>query len=241
MLRAFPIAGCVVALACSACGGNDDGGSSGADAASDDDGGSADCDPAAVLPDGWRAVDALASGTVDSTADGDAVASIIDASAGGFGNSDGEAFLYLSFGDATLDAVALTDVEAFDDTGWDIAFKRYVIRTNGGDSGTGGVSVAEVSAATLEDVAAAPADGEFDVDRWTDASCLLVGDGIGGPLTQLSGWYDIADMILTPKPLVYVVRRPDGGDVAFEIEDYYADADAPEESGVYRVRWAPLE
>lgn len=224
--------------ACSG-GGDDDGdsGGGGGDAGDDGDG----CDEAAALPDGWKPVDAPASGSVASTVDGDAVASIIDASAGGFGNSDGEAFIYLSFSGEALVAMELTDVEAFGDAGWHLAFKRYVIRANGGDSGPGGVSVAEVAAGALEDVAGPPADGEFSVDSWTDASCNLVSDGIGAPRTQFSEWYDIADMILTPKPLVYVVRRPGGGDVALEIEDYYADEGDPEKSGVYRVRWAPLD
>ena len=227
----------VLALMCACGGGGDDDGSSGAADAGGDDG----CDEAEALPDGWRPVDSLASGTVASTVDGDVVESIIDASAGGFGNSDGEPFLYLSFDDGALLAQELTDVAAFDDGSWDLAFKRYVIRANGGDSGTGGVSVADVAADTLEEVTEPPADGAFGVDRWTDESCFPVGDGIGGPRTQFTDWYNITDMILTPKPLVYVVWRPGGGDWKLEIEDYYADEGDPEKSGVYRVRWAPLE
>lgn len=222
------------------CGGDDDGGGAAADAAPGNLADAGDCDAAAVLPDGWRAVDALASGSVASTPDGDVTESLIDASAGGFMMSDDEAYIYLAFDDGALTAVNITDVEAFDDPTWDIAFKRYVIRANGGDSGTRGVAVAEVPAAALEDVAAAPADAEFGVDRWTDASCFLVGDGIGGPRTQFSEWYDIEGQILTPNPLVYVVRRPGGDDFTVEIVDYYADAADPEKSAVYLVRWAPL-
>ena len=227
----------LLALMC-ACGGDDDDGSGGgADASDGDDG----CDEAEALPDGWKPVAAVSTGAVDSTAAGDATESILDASAGGFGASDGEPYLYVAFGAGTLEKIGIDDDAAFDDGSWDLAFKRYVIRANGGDSGTGGVSVAEVAAAALEDVTAAPGDGEFGVDRWTDESCNPVSDGIGGPRTQFSEWYDIADMILTPKPLVYVIRRPGGGDVAIEIADYYADEEDPEKSGVYRVRWAPLE
>ena len=235
MLRTLRIAGGLLVL-CAACGGGDDDGGDGgggADAAVDDD-----CDPASVMPDGWGPVDAVSTGMVASTPDGDAVESIVDASAGGFGNSDTEPYLYVAFGDGALLAPEVDDVASFDHDGWDLAFKRYVIRANGGDSGTGGVSVAMVEAATLEEVAAAPADDAFGVDRWTDESCFLVSDGIGGPRTQFSDWYDIADMILTPRARVYVVRRPGAGDVAIEIEDYYADE--ADTSGVYRVRWAPL-
>jgi hypothetical protein len=238
MMRTFPRGVVLLALVC-ACGGggDDDGSAGGADAGHDDD----DCDEAAALPAGWGPVDAVASGSVTSVVDGEVVESIIDASAGGFGNSAGEAYLYLSFGDGALIAQELTDVAAFDDGSWDVAFKRYVIRANGGDSGTAGVSVADVAAATLEEVTAAPADGAFGVDRWTDESCAPVGDGIGGPRTQFTDWYNITDMILTPKPLVYVVRRPGAGDWMLEIEDYDADEGDPEKSGVFRVRWAPLE
>ncbi|HUS68314.1 MAG TPA: HmuY family protein [Kofleriaceae bacterium] len=236
MMRMLPSGVVLLALMC-ACGGGDDDGSAGAADAGGDDG----CDEGAALPDGWRPVDGLAGGTVTSTVDGDVVESLIDASAGGFGNSDSEPFLYVSFDDGLLLAQELTDVAAFDDGSWDLAFKRYVIRANGGDSGTGGVSVADVAADTLEEVTAPPADGAFGVDRWTDESCFPVGDGIGGPRTQFTDWYDITDMILTPKPLVYVVRRSGRGDWKLEIEDYYADEGDPEKSGVYRVRWAPLE
>ena len=228
----------LLALMC-ACGGGDDDGGEGGGAA--DAGGDDDCDAAAMLPDGWKAVAEISAGAVDSTATGDVVESIIDASAGGFGASDTEPFVYVAFGAGALDAVAVNDVDAFGDDSWDLAFKRYVIRANGGDSGPGGVSVADVAQPTLEDVTAAPADGAFGVDRWTDESCNPVGDGIGGPRTQFTDWYNIADMILTPKPLVYVVRRPGAGDWKLEIEDYYADEAAPDKSGVFRVRWAPLE
>ena len=45
------------------CGGGDDDGSGGADASAGNGADAGDCDSAAMLPDGWRAVDALASGS----------------------------------------------------------------------------------------------------------------------------------------------------------------------------------
>ena len=56
---------------------------------------------------------------------------------------------------------------------------------------------------------------------------------------QGDGWYayDVASHVLTPRPLVWVVRTGDATAVKVAIEDYYDDVGS---SGVFTLRWAPL-
>ena len=61
---------------------------------------------------------------------------------------------------------------------------------------------------------------------------------IGAPVMQQS-WYDYDDVthVLTPFPIVWVVKTADGSHVKLVIESYY---DAAGTSGHFTWRWAPM-
>jgi hypothetical protein len=123
-------------------------------------------------------------------------------------------------------------VDPQDSDAWDLAFHRYDIATNGGVSGPGGMEAMVLVDVALEDVDAVPA-GEWIADAPD-------GDDEGdAPDYALGGWYDydFATHVLTPKPLVYVVRAVDGGHFALAVLDYYDDAGT---SGWMTLRWKPL-
>src|SRR5688572_22837513 len=80
-------------------------------------------------------VDEVSSATVAPLETGAELVLFVDASAGGLGGQDDFPWVYVSL--ATGTAVALTDLEALKSSAWDLAFKRFVIRTNSGDSGPG--------------------------------------------------------------------------------------------------------
>ena len=198
------------------------------------------CEATSILPAQWRPIDLVSTGAVDVTTAGGVTAAVIDATAGGPMDAADNPYVYVDLiAGAKVD---VTDVDALDDARWHVAFKRAGIKANGGDSGTGGVTVAVVAAETIDAVTAAPADGELAADDWADASCAYVALAAGEPATRMGEWYDYdpAAHTLTPQPEVYVIRIPGAGDVKLEIETYYGDDASPMRGAIYRVRWAPL-
>lgn len=105
--------------------------------------------------------------------------------------------------------------------GWDVAFQRYRIISNGGVSGVGTVAVAVLPGADFDALAEAPPDGYVtDADDGPDEnrdvdSAFLAGDG----------WYsyDLLNHGVQPRDLVYVVRS-DLGHWALKLLAYYDEA-----------------
>jgi hypothetical protein len=110
---------------------------------------------------------------------------------------------------------------------WDLAAQRFHIKINGGSSGPMGGVVAPVAAATLDAVRAVPADG-FITDTAEKPA-----------FEQGTGWYDYDELthVLTPYPIVWVVKIADGSHVKLLIESYYDGAGT---SGHFTWRWAPM-
>lgn len=234
-----------ISTSLAACGGDDDsggGGGTGADGGIAGPDGSTACPaPQDLLPAGWTPVDQVSSGAVTNQADGDAMLTTVDASAGGIDMQATSPFVYLDLTGAEATAVNITDVESFSDATWDIALKRYVIRANGGDSGPGGVEVAALQGDDLSAVNATPDQSRFGADSWTGADCSYQHDGIGGPLTRFSDWFSVDGTgTLTPNPLVYVVKTHTGTLVKIDIQTYYGNPDDPTQAAVVQLRWQPL-
>jgi hypothetical protein len=127
-----------------------------------------------------------------------------------------------------------TGGEAATTAPWDLRFQRFHISTNGGVSGGGGVAVAPITGSTFAAVTAAPASGF--VSDGAD------GNGDGMPdyaLERGDGWYGYDDgtHLLTPRPIVWVVKTAGGAMLKLEILDYYDDAGT---SGWFTLHWAPL-
>jgi hypothetical protein len=194
--------------------------------------------PREILPAGWTPVAKVSAGAVSSASAGGVTTTSVDATAGGFGGSGSEPFVYVSFAGGAAAKASIDDPASFDSDAWDLAFKRYVIRSNGGDSGTGGVAVAIQLVGELDQVTSVPQAAEFEADEWMDGDCQLVTDPLGAPTTVFSDWYAIADTVLTPQPRVHVVRLRDGAHIKLRITSYYGDGDDP--SGNFRLDWAPL-
>ncbi|MEE2787050.1 MAG: HmuY family protein [Myxococcota bacterium] len=107
---------------------------------------------------------------------------------------------------------------------WDLALRRYVIRLNGGVSGTGTVVGQHRTELDFREVTQAP-DGGWGTDIEDDEGLVF------------HDWYeyDQEAHVLTPKPGVWFVRA-DGGMryYALVIESYYNDAG---DSGFFQIRW----
>src|SRR5690606_6698267 len=206
-----------------------------ADAAPGPDGGA--CDPIALLPEAYRPVGSVSSGEVATEVESAAqqiFVTTVDASAGGAEGQAQQPYVYLRF---TCDdgpvKVEIDDLAALESTEWDLALERYVIRSNGGDSGPGGRRVAQVAAPELVDDDNPPTD--FLADDWSASDCTLVQDEIAGPRTRMSSWYDVEAGRLVPEPLVFYLDAPPLR-AEIDVQTYYGDPRDENRSGVYVLR-----
>lgn len=182
-------------------------------------------DPTVVLPTEWRPILEVATGGIENLGSG---AYYVDGSAGGIPNAPDNPFLYLRFSAPDsetpgLEVVDITDVDARSDVRWDLAVKRMVVLTNGGDSGSAGHVVAVVAAASLDEVREIPTSASFASDQWADDDCNYSSGFIGEPTTAIGTWYDYdtSTSQLAPLDIVYIIARQDGSAFALEFETYY--------------------
>ncbi|HRI54068.1 MAG TPA: HmuY family protein [Pseudomonadota bacterium] len=195
--------------------------------------------PRCELPYDQRAINQVSTGAVTIAAqpgDPGTLVAEVDATAGGSANFGKNPFVYLDLIGGKK--VEVTDVQAIASGAWDIAFKRWQIKLNGGDSGPGGVGAVLVPDKALSEVAAAPA-GPYVTDSYFDAKCMLQLDSIDGLLTVLSDWYeyDGVTMQLAPKKQVIVLNRRDGkGHIKVQLTGYYKGM----AGGNYALAWSLL-
>lgn len=100
---------------------------------------------------------------------------------------------------------------------WDLAFKRYVMRTNGGRSNPAGQgAVLKVQARDFAVVAQVPDDVEFQAD-------VHPKNRLHPFNPVLEKWYNYSYLanVLAPKPEVYVVRTQDGKYAKIRLLSYY--------------------
>jgi len=180
-----------------------------------DDIGPSDSPPEGVVD----LVDAAPGAKVATSRDGETYLTRID-------STSPDAWVYLD-----LETGAEVDASAR----WDLATQRFHIQLNGGVSGSGGVEVAPLRDVALDAVTTAPAEG------WITDAADGADDNTLPDLAfeQGDGWYQysVTTHVLTPWPMVWVVRTTEGTAVKIAIESYYDDAGT---SGYLRLRWAPL-
>lgn len=136
----------------------------------------------------------------------------IDARAGGFGapaDHPDNKYVYLDLDTDTI--LALTDAEAQSNTAWDLAFKRYDVRTNSGDAGPGATKAAVAVAnddlydangpirSAFEALDAASADAAFA--SVTSKSGLSFVTDRGVPYVSANGMSPTSWFKVTPPPV----------------------------------------
>jgi hypothetical protein len=188
-------------------------------------------------------------GMVTSRALGNGVfESIVDATSGGI--APNTSYVYVRFDNQGLQKVAVGDEAAFTSMDWDVAFRRYVIRVNGGASGPSCVQAA-VSDRTFDEMTAVPPALEYVSDAFlAPPACMVADDGspLGGPLTAISEYFRYEQcLIMTGQ--AFVVRLRDGRHVGLEILAYYRDdvqaycntnlklPGGQTFAGLFRLRW----
>jgi hypothetical protein len=167
-----------------------------------------------------------AAGAITSTADGAGWTSTIDATAGGAFASVPDSYTYGKFAANGLTKVAIGDEDALTSMDWDIAFRRYVVRINSGDSGPSCVQAAPVPGKKYEEVTAVPDQPSYHPDDYFTDSCDFIPDGSGlmnSPATALSGYWSYPGCVKMTDH-VFVVELASGKHVKLIVDDYYTPA-----------------
>jgi HmuY protein len=120
-----------------------------------------------------------------------------------------------------------TGREVGEGDGWDLSFRRFQIRMNGGVSGERDVAALRVEDGTFEDLERAP-QGDYTTDEEDGADDDdAEADNVFNNGT--SDWYDydVASHTLTSKRLPYAVRSSEGRYFKLVLDDYYDAAGSP--------------
>ncbi len=162
-------------------------------------------------------------GAITSAADGAGWTSNIDATAGGAFASTPDSYTYGKFTADGLTKVEIGDEDSLVSMDWDIAFRRYVVRINSGDSGPSCVQAAPIPGKSYEEVTAIPDSPSYHVDDYFTDSCEIIPDGSGlpnSPATALSGYWTYPGCVkMTGR--VFLVALANGKHVKLIVDDYY--------------------
>jgi hypothetical protein len=172
------------------------------------------------------AVDSVASGAVRTLShDGSTTTLYVDASAGGPAGAASNPWLFLDLGSG--EKVPVTDATSLESTAWDLALKRPLIYTNGGDGGPGmgGADLlpTDFDAVTTNDAIAAI----YPTERFLDRTCAPLLDANDSVMTTFSSWYDYdaGTHVLSPAAGTWLVRGATGKHYKLRISSYYATED----------------
>lgn len=216
--------------------------SAGGSAAGGASGSNAGC--ATELESLLKPIDATSTGeVVELSKDATSTTLFVDASAGGTMMASTNPRLYLSL--ATGKRVAVTDKTAAASKEWDLALKRPVLFTNGGQGGPGQGAAAFLAAKSFDAVTSADAAGTaFTSEDFLSVDCIPNLDLMGAVLTSFSGWYDYDPSTngLAPQPGVWLVKGADAKLYKVEILGYYANPDGTTgmAGGRYKLRVGAL-
>lgn len=128
------------------------------------------------------------------------------------------------------------DTGLADTGGWDLAFSRFRVRTNGGIHGEGGVQAVALPGQAFETLTRAPEAG-WTTDR-PGADGMHENAFHGGP-DGASDWYayDLATHTLTPRDATFVIASSEARFYKLRFLGYYDEAGSPAH---IRFVWAEL-
>jgi HmuY protein len=151
---------------------------------------------------------------------------------------------------SVVDATDMNEWQQFDldtgtavegDSGWDLAFTRFRIKTNGGVTGKGGVYVVALEGQSFDALEKSPNMG-FAADRVDSVGDA--GDADMDPDNVFNSgdadWYDYNVMTheLSPKDITYVFASTEKRFFKFRIEQYYDSAGTPAK---FKFHWKQIE
>ncbi|MCU0657554.1 MAG: HmuY family protein [Polyangiaceae bacterium] len=166
----------------------------------------------------------------------------VDASAGGQQAAPENPRVYIELSGGKR--VDLSDPQASGSDGWDLALKRAVLFTNGGQGGPGEGGAVFVEGKSFEEVSGADAK-DLKTEAFVSEDCIPNLDPMNSVVTSFGEWYDYNPQThqLSPKAGVYVVRGAKGALFKVEITGYYGKPDGTNTAmggGRYLLRVAGL-
>ena len=149
----------------------------------------------------------------------------VDASVGGPQGVSTQPRVYIRLD--TGARVDVSDTDAETSTDWDLALKRPVIYTNGGEAGSGQGKAGYVDKGFDSVTAADEASSRSFVEDFLDDDCNPILDRIENPNTTFADWYDYNEQthVLTPGAHVYLVRGGTGKLYKLQILSFYTNPD----------------
>lgn len=197
--------------------------------------------------------DKVSDGEVTTTRDGEDFLTVVDATAGGFGQSANNPWVYVKFGPDGATRVDIDDETALESMDWDMSLRRFIVRLNGGDSGPSCVGAMSFLERAYEDVDAVPEGAEFLVDDYYTDDCTIVNDSSGlpdSPQVVLAPWWSYPGCVATTG-VPHLIKLADGTVIKLVVEQYYQDAadqascnaGTPPDgavSAMFTLRWRPM-
>lgn len=179
--------------------------------------------------------DKVSDGAVESSMEGEDWVTLVDASAGGYGNETENAWVYMKFTQDGAVKVEIDDETALESMDWDLAMRRYIVRINSGDSGPSCVGVAPLFGVDYFDVTAVP-DQEISWlhDDFYSDDCTIVNDSSGlegSPQVAMGAYWEYPGCVaMTYTP--FLLQQQDGSILKLRVETYYdQDQETCDESG----------
>jgi hypothetical protein len=198
--------------------------------------------------------DKVSEGAVTTTRDGDDFLTVVDATAGGFGQSDNNPWVYVKFRANGATRVDIDDETALESVDWDMSLRRFIVRLNGGDSGPSCVGAVSLLERTYEQIDTVPEGLDYLVDDYYPDDCTIVNDSSGlpgSPQVVLAPWWSYPGCVATTS-MPHLIRLANGTVIKLVVDQYYEDATAQATcnaegmappgavSAVFTLRWRPM-
>jgi len=181
-----------------------------------------DCEDDLILTLGLQ--DEVSEGDVTTAQDGSDFVTSIDATAGGFGQSQNNPWVYVRFTESGAEKVEIDDETALTDMTWHLSAKRFIVRLNGGSSGPSCVGAAPFLERSYSDLTEVPDGTRFVQDDYYTSDCTIVNDSSGlpnSPQVAMGAWWEYPGCVETTG-VPFLIQLDDGRVVRAVVEAYYA-------------------
>lgn len=186
---------------------------------------------------------------VTNEADGADYVTLIDATAGGFGNDTQNPWVYIRFTTEGAERIDIDDETALESMEWHLAARRFVLRLNGGTSGPSCVGAAAFLESDYEELDEVPSDLNYVYDNFYSDNCTIINDASGlpgSPQVALGPWWDYPNGCVATTEVPFLVQLEDGHVIKLRVEQYYTEQELCNEqgqvstSGWIQLRWTFL-
>jgi len=182
-----------------------------------------ECEDDLILDLGLQ--NAISEGAVSTTTDGGDFITNVDATAGGFQSAASNPWIYIKFTEDGAEKVDISDEVALETADWDMSFKRFLVRLNGGDSGPSCVGAAVFLEESYESLTSVPDGISYVLDDYYTADCSFINDSSGlpdSPQTAMSPWWEYPGCVATTG-YPFIIQLADGNLIKLVVESYYEE------------------